>query len=155
MNPEHVSVESPKAPTPFPGIRPTQHPEVSVFSIPSPAVLEESRERRSKQRIIDRALEKIIEQGLCGFEAVKAYLTELYRRDCRPNTLRTFAVTIISFLVYLKSCGVDRLEALHREDIGGFVEHEQDRGLKPNSIFARLRGVYSFLVLRYFEWVTV
>ena len=112
MNPEHVSVESPKAPTPFPGIRPTQHPEVSVFSIPSPAVLEESRERRSKQRIIDRALEKIIEQGLCGFEAVKAYLTELYRRDCRPNTLRTFAVTIISFLVYLKSCGVDRLEAL-------------------------------------------
>jgi site-specific recombinase XerD len=145
MNPEHVSVESRKAQTAFPGIAPTQHPIVSVFWIPSPSVLEESRERRSKQRIIDRALEKIIAGGLCGFEAVKAYLTELYRRDCRPNTLRTLAVTIISFLVYLKSSGVDRLEALNREDMGGFVEHEQDRGLKPNSIFVRLRGVYSFL----------
>jgi site-specific recombinase XerD len=145
MNPEHVSVEIPKAAPPIPGIPPTRHQVVSVFSIPSASVLEESRERRSKQRIIDRALEKIIERGLCGFEAVKAYLTELYRRDCRPNTLRTLAVTIISFLVYLKSCGVDRLEVLNREDIGGFVEHEQDRGLKPNSIFARLRGVYSFL----------
>ena len=145
MNPEHVSVESPNAPTAFPGVLSTQHPVVSVFWIPSQSALEEYRERRSKQKIIDRTLEKIIERGLCGFEAVKPYLAELYRRDCRPNTLRTLAVTIISFLVYLKSCGVDRLEALNREDIGGFVEHEQDRGLKPNSIFARLRGVYSFL----------
>lgn len=145
MNAEHVSVEGQEAQIPFLGIPPTQRSVVSPSWTGSQSVLEESHERRVKQKIIDRALQKIIERGLCGAEPVKAYLAELYRRDCRPNTLRTHAATIISFLVYLKGRGPDRLEAIHREDIGEFVEHEQDRGLKPNSISVRLRGVYSFL----------
>lgn len=72
-------------------------------------------------------------------------MAELYRCDCRPNTLRTHAGTILSFLLYLKGFGPDRLEAINREDIGGFVEHEQDGGLKPNTISTRLRGLYGFL----------
>jgi len=145
MNPEHVSVEGPRAQTPFPGIPPSPRSVVSPFWSPSAFVLEESQERSGKQKIIDRALAKITERGLCGREPVSAYLAELYRRNCRPNTLRTHAVTITSFLLYLKGCGEDRLEGISREDLGGFVEHEQDRGLKPNSISVRLRGLYSFL----------
>jgi integrase/recombinase XerD len=145
MNPEHVSEEGQEAQTPLIGIRPTRHSVVSPSWTGSQSVLEESHERRRKQRIIDRALQKITERGLCGLEPVKAYLAELYRRDCRPNTLRTHAATIISFLLYLKGCEEDRLGGISRETLGGFVEHEQDRVLKPNSISVRLRGVYSFL----------
>lgn len=145
MSHEHVSVEGQVAPPPFIGIRPRQHSVVTPSWTRSQSVLEESHERRRKQKIIERALEKISERGLCGLEPVKAYLGELYRRDCRPNTLRTHAATIISFLLYLKGCGEKRLEGISREDIGGYVEHAQDRGLKPNSISVRLRGVYSFL----------
>ena len=73
------------------------------------------------------------------------HLIELYRRNCRPNTLRTHAVTIASFLIYLKGSGRGGLEAIDREAIGGFVEHQQDLGLTPNTISVRLRGLYSFL----------
>jgi integrase/recombinase XerD len=145
MNPEHVSVEGQEARTAFQGIVPTHRFPVPPSWIPSQSVSEESQERRGKQKIIDRALQKITERGLGGLEPVKAYLAELYRRDCRANTLRTHAGTILSFLLYLKGGGQDRLEAIDREDIGGFVEHGQDRGLKPNTISVRLRGLYSFL----------
>jgi integrase len=145
MNPEHVSVEGQEARIPIQGIDPTQRLPVFPSWTPSQSVSEESQERRSKQKIIDRALQKITARGLCGAEPVKAYLTELYRRDCRPNTLRTHAATILSFLLYLKDCGEDRLEGIGRETIGGFVEHEQDRGSKPSTISTRLRGLYSFL----------
>jgi integrase/recombinase XerD len=145
MNHEHVSVEDRKPQTPFPGIPSTQGAPVSPSWISSQPVSEESHELRRKQKIIDRALEKITVRGLCGLQPVKEYLTELYRRNCRPNTLRAHAATIISFLLYLKGCGQERLEAIGREDIGGFVEHAQDLGLKPNTIATRLRGLYSFL----------
>jgi site-specific recombinase XerD len=145
MNPEHVSVEDRKPQTSFPGIPSTQGALVSPSRIPSQPVSEESHELRRKQKIIGRALEKIIDRGLCGLQPVKEYLAELYRRNCRPNTLRAHAQTIGSFLLYLKGCGRERLEAIDRQVIGGFVEHEQDLGLKPNTISMRLRGLYSFL----------
>ena len=145
MNPEHVSVEGRRPQTSFPVLPSTQGSLVCPSWIPSQLVSEESHELRCKQKIIDRALEKITARGLCGLEPVRAYLTELYRRNCRPNTLRAHAATIISFLLYLKGCGQERLEAIDREDIGGFVEHAQDLGLKPNTISTRLRGLYSFL----------
>jgi site-specific recombinase XerD len=145
MNPEHVSVEDRRAQTSFPGIASTQHSRVSPSWAPPQSGLEESHELRRKQKIIERALEKITARGLCGLEQVKAYLIELYRRNSRPNTLRTHAVTIGSFLLYLKGSGRDGLECIDREAIGGFVEHQQDLGLTPNTISVRLRGLYSFL----------
>ena len=146
MNPEHVSVEDRRVQTRFLGIPFTQHPLVCPPWTSSPTVLEDSHELRRKQKIIGRALEKIIDRGLCGHEPVRAYLTELYRRNCRPNTLRAHAQTIGSFLLYLKGCRQERLEAISREDIGGFVEHEQDLGLTPNTISMRLRGLYLSLI---------
>ncbi len=145
MNAEHVSVEDRRPQTSFPVIPSTQGSLVFPPWIPSQPVSEERHELRRKQKIIGRALEKIIDRGLCGHEPVRAYLTELYRRNCRPNTLRAHAQTIGSFLLYLKGCRQERLEAISREDIGGFVENEQDLGLMPNTISMRLRGLYSFL----------
>jgi site-specific recombinase XerC len=145
MNLEHVSVEERPAPTSFLGISSLSKPLISPLLAVSQAAFEERHELQRKQEIIARALERIIARGLWGLEQVKAYLVELYRRNCRPNTLRTHAVTIASFLVYLKGSGRDGLEAIDREAIGGFVEHQQDLGLTPSTISVRLRGLYSFL----------
>lgn len=145
MNPEHVSVEDRRTRTSLPGIASTQPSRVSPSWAPPQPGLGESHELRRKQKIIERALEKITARGLWGLEQVKAYLIELYRRNSRPNTLRTHAVTIGSFLLYLKGSGRDGLESIDREAIGGFVEHQQDLGLTANTISVRLRGLYSFL----------
>jgi len=145
MKPEHVSVEERPAPTSFLGISSFQYPLDSPSLAVSQAAFEERQELQRKQKIIGSALKRIIERGLCGFEQVKAYLIELYRRNCQPNILRTHAVTIDSFLVCLKGSGRGGLEAIEREAIGGFVEHQQDQGVTPNTISVRLRGLYSFL----------
>jgi len=41
-----------------------------------------------KQIMIEIALEKIAAHSLCGGEHVRQYLMDLYRRNCRSNTIR-------------------------------------------------------------------
>ena len=69
----------------------------------------------------------------------------MYRRNCRPNTIRTNHGNIILFLGFVKQLGKIQLETITREDISAFVEHEQDRGLAPTSVHSRLRTVYAFI----------
>ena len=83
-----------------------------------------------KQILIEIALEKIAAHGLFGREHVLQYLMDLYRRNCRPNTLRSRFASIFVFLQYLKAQGRQLLEQVGREDVCAFIEQEQDRGLK-------------------------
>jgi hypothetical protein len=48
-----------------------------------------------KQILIEIALEKIAAHGLFGREHVLQYLMDLYRRNCRPNTLRSRFASIL------------------------------------------------------------
>ena len=98
-----------------------------------------------KKVLIEIALEKIAAQGLCGAEHVGQYLMDLYRRNCRPNTIRARFATILVFLQYLKAKGRNLLELLCREDLCVFIEQEQDRGLKPASISCRIDALYAFI----------
>jgi site-specific recombinase XerD len=98
-----------------------------------------------KQVLIEIALEKIAAQGLCGAEHVGQYLMDLYRRNCRPNTIRARFATILVFLQYLKAKGRNLLELVCREDLCAFIEQEQDRGLKPASISCRIDALYAFI----------
>ncbi len=102
-------------------------------------------ETKLKKAVIERILARLTDKGLFAKEHVKAYLHDMYRRNCRPNTIRTNSSSIILFLVFLKHLGKSRLETISREDISAFVEHEQDRGLAPTSVHGRLRGEYAFL----------
>ena len=74
-------------------------------------------------------LRKLSDNGLCGQAHVKQYLHDLYRRNCRPNTIRTNGYAIILFLGFLKTTGRKHLETITRNDLSAFIEHEQDRGL--------------------------
>ena len=53
--------------------------------------------------------------------------------------------TIFLFLSHLQSLGREHIDAVTREDVGSFVEHQQDRGLKPSSVYGRTKAIYAFL----------
>jgi len=100
---------------------------------------------RVSSEIIDRVMRKMTSMGLCGKELVHDYLRRQLRHNCRPNTIRTTGGTLLLFLVFFKSCGGENLAAIGKGHISAFVEHEQDRGMAPRTVDARLRGVYAFL----------
>ena len=98
-----------------------------------------------KQALIEKYLKQLVKNGLYGRPHVKGYLYALYRRGCRANTIRSNFSAIYLFLFHLKELGKRHLETVVREDVGSFIEHEQDRGLAPNTVSTRLRALYSFL----------
>jgi site-specific recombinase XerD len=145
MNFESVSVESPR-------LDPTQESSSgelkrnAAFGDDGRAECEPGvSEGLLKQVMIEIALEKIAAHGLCGGEHVWQYLMDLYRRNCRPNTLRSRFGFVFRLLQYLKAQGLQLLELIGREDICGFIEQEQDRGLSPASVRACVDAVYAFI----------
>jgi site-specific recombinase XerD len=98
-----------------------------------------------RQQVLDRILEKIREQDLLAKDYLEQYLRYKYRRNCKANTLKIAATSLVQFLSFFASKGNIVLEQLSREDIEAFVEDMQDRGLKPTTVCIRLRNVYGFL----------
>jgi integrase/recombinase XerD len=89
-------------------------------------------------------LQRLSDRGLCGYEHVKQYLQDLYRRNCRPSTIHNNGTTIILFLTFLKSFNRNQFEDINRQDFGAFIEYEQDRGMSPNTVSTRLRALNAF-----------
>jgi integrase/recombinase XerD len=145
MNLEPVSVESPR----FAPCQPKPHGELTqgtVFGNDRRRGSEQiASELLLKQILIEIALEKIAAHGLCGRQHVQEYLMDLYRRNCRPSTIRSRFATIFLFLQYLKAKGRSLLELVCREDMCAFIEQEQDRGLKPASVRCRVDALYAFI----------
>ena len=98
-----------------------------------------------RQQVLDRILDKICEQDLLGKSYVEQYLRHQYRRNCKANTLKQSATSLVQFLTFFAGKGNIVLEQLTREDLEAFVEDLQDRGMKPTTVNTRLRGVYAFL----------
>jgi len=98
-----------------------------------------------RHQVLKRLLENISAHNLVGKAFAEQYLRDQYRRNCRPNTLRLTATSLTLFLSFLHQLGKTHLEQIQRQDIEAFVEHEQDRGLKPNSVRTRLCAVYAFV----------
>ena len=76
---------------------------------------------------------------------VADYLYDQHRRNCRPNTIRSSSTAIFLFLSHLQSIGRKHIETVTREDVGSFVEYQQDCGLKPSSVYGRTKAIYAFL----------
>jgi site-specific recombinase XerD len=106
----------------------------------------------SKPPVVDPArvllevlLAKLSEVDLPGVELLREYLGNQYRRNFRPCTLRNTCIGVRQFLRFLQAAGRATLGELCREDLEGFVEHEQDRGLKSSSVYHRLGTVQPFI----------
>lgn len=108
-----------------------------TITIPPPA--------SPRLQVLERILGKIAEQDLSGRIYVEQYLRHKYRRNCRSNTLKQAAISLIQFLLFYRKTGKSQIEKLSREDIEAFVESLQDRKLKPATVCIRLRNVYAFI----------
>ncbi len=95
--------------------------------------------------VLDHVLWKLSCLSLPGERHAELYLRHLYRRNCRSSTIHSSSKAIELFLTFLKEAEKSSLEEITREDIGAFIEHEQDRGLKPASVRTRLNAVYAFM----------
>jgi site-specific recombinase XerD len=130
MTVEHAAVAKPRRPF-SPSESP--HPETDALT------------PRLKNPLIAKCLKQLVKKGLFGRPFVKDYLYDLKRRNCRPNTIRSNFTTLMLFLSYLKERGRTYLETVTREDLSGFIEYEQDRGMKPNTVSTRVRLLYAFV----------
>ena len=139
MNLGHVSVESRQS------RQAPQRPPDKKSTILLRRDTAASNRPSSTRAVIDRIVAKLSDQDLIAKAHVEAYLHDMYRRNCRPNTIRTNICSIVLFLSFVKQLGKNQPEVITREDIGAFIEHEQDRGLAPTSVHTRLRAVYAFL----------
>jgi integrase/recombinase XerD len=97
------------------------------------------------RRVLDGLLEGLRASDLPGTEYAEQYLRHLYRRNRRPNTLRTNCAAVKSLLAFVQGRGKTHLEMITREDLEALVEHEQDRGLSPGSILTQVTHVRSYL----------
>lgn len=95
--------------------------------------------------LIECCRKKIAENELFGESYVLEYLNDQRRRCCRPSTIKNSSLNILLFIKYLKEVGYSSLTTITRNDMSGFVEHEQDRGLKPKTICTLLITLYAFL----------
>jgi len=95
--------------------------------------------------MLDHILEKFSRTDLPCKGYFTEYLRLKYRKNCRPNTLRIVDVSLRQFLSFYRDAGKQHLEQMTREDLEAFVEHQQDRGLKPSSVRTRLGAVYAFV----------
>jgi integrase/recombinase XerD len=96
-------------------------------------------------RILEKILNDIKQIDLLAKDHFEKYMRQMYRRNCKPNTMRAAATSLKQFLIFYMRLGKQPIEQLAREDIEAFTESLQDLGLKPTTVSSRLRNVYAFV----------
>jgi len=99
----------------------------------------------ARQQVLERIVETISQHDLPGTQYFGHYMRHKYRRNCKANTLRLAATSLMQFLSFFRTSGKKQLEQMTREDLEAFVEDMQDRGLKPETVRTRLCAVYAFI----------
>jgi integrase/recombinase XerD len=98
-----------------------------------------------RSRALDDVLEKLEQKEIPGKEYVEEYLRDQYRRNCKANTLWSTFTNLDIFLRFVKASGKSHLEQITKEDLFAFIEHEQDRGMRPVTAHTRLVRIKAFI----------
>jgi len=117
------------------------HPELQLVSHSDVGGWDDE-EPRTPLEVFLRPLSRL---DLPGKEHLERYLHYKYRLNRRPNTLTSTVLAAKLFLVFFKETGKAALEEISREDLEAFVEHEQDRGMKPATVSTRWAALRAFL----------
>lgn len=115
------------------------------FCLKGPLVEAQFRYTDARRDAFERLLQRLWTKKYPGRRQAERYYRDQYRRKCRLCTIRSSFVAIESFLLYIAKNGKTHLEQITREDIYGFIEQEQDRGMKPLTVHTRLRSIKAFL----------
>jgi len=94
---------------------------------------------------LTRILKKLWKEDIPGKNHIESYLRDQYRRNLRLTTIKNSLTAIVSFIFLVKQDGKNRLEEITRGDLGTFIEHEQDRGLKPSTVRLKLDLLKAFI----------
>lgn len=98
-----------------------------------------------RRRVLNRAVDRLEVSCPPGFEYVISFLYDKYRRNHSISSLSQTGRTLHTFLLFFKTFERAAIEDIKRSDIIAYVEYEQERGLKINSVRNHLHTVYAFL----------
>jgi len=90
-------------------------------------------------------VDRLEKSSLPGYEYVIAHLYDKYHRNLTISTISQTGRTLHGFLSFLQEAGRNCIDEISRKDIAAYVEHEQERGLKINSVRNHLHTVYAFI----------
>jgi integrase/recombinase XerD len=94
---------------------------------------------------IDRVLQKLFCMELPAKEQFECYMRHKWRLNHKPRTLASSFTSVRFFLDFYGKSGKSAIEKVERGDLEGFVEHEQDRGLRISTVRTRLACIIAFL----------
>lgn len=97
-----------------------------------------------RRATLDRFCRRLEKSGVVGSDLAVAYLQEKYSHNFAASTLSQSGGVLLSFLQFLSESGMDFFQ-LTNQDIGRFVERDQDNGLKSGAISTKLRALYAFI----------
>jgi len=97
------------------------------------------------QTPIDRILQKISPMELPAKEHFERYMRHKWRINHKPRTLYSSFTSVMLFLSFYGESGKRDLREMERVDLEGFIEHEQDRGLRISTVRTRLACIIAFL----------
>jgi integrase/recombinase XerC/integrase/recombinase XerD len=102
-------------------------------------------EQQERQRCFERIVQQLSQSDLPEQEPVKRYLQHKYRQHCKASTLKLAYTTIKLFIRFIQQNGKTPLHAATHQDVAAFIEAEQDRGAKINTVHLRLITLTTFL----------
>jgi site-specific recombinase XerD len=78
-------------------------------------------------------------------EHFERYMRHKWRLNHKPRTLASSFGSVMLFLSYYGELGKSDIQKIERVDLEGFIEHEQDRGLRISTVRTRLACIIAFL----------
>ena len=103
------------------------------------------REQHSEQTLIDHILQKLSWMEFPAKEHFERYMRHKWRLNHKPRTLASSFSSVMLFLGFYGKSGKREIEEIERADLEGFIEHEQDRGLRISTVRTRLACIIAFL----------
>lgn len=94
---------------------------------------------------IDRILQKLSCMELPAKEHFECYMRHKWRLNHKPRTLASSFTSVRLFLDFYGKSGKNAIEKVERADLEGFIEHEQDRGIRISTVRTRLACIIAFL----------
>jgi integrase/recombinase XerD len=97
-----------------------------------------------KRQTLCRWCSRISASGFASSDLVIEYIYGKYIQNLSIHTIRQSSSIILSFLDFLDK-NHQTIYDLTRQNISSFVDNEQDRGLKTESIIHHLEALYAFI----------
>jgi site-specific recombinase XerD len=97
-----------------------------------------------KRAVVDRFCDRLKKSQCTGAQLAIDYLHEKYSQNLAAATIASAGGTILSFLSFLAESEVD-ISQVSKQIIGGYIERDQDNGLKTGAIRTKLRALYTFI----------